>query len=194
MSSASYARACCPLSWCSALPAIRPEFRGINVPRDIYVHVAGIDLMRDVDGTLSGAGRQSALPVRRLLHAGESSGDEASLPAPLRALWRAARSTTIACACARCWNISPRARGGDPLIVLLTPGVYNCAYFEHTFLAQQMGAQLVQGQDLVVDGGKVHMRTTKRPAPRGRDLPARRRRLSGSGRLSLRIPCWAWPA
>jgi uncharacterized circularly permuted ATP-grasp superfamily protein len=54
-------------------------------------------------------------------------------------------------------------RAGDPVIVLLTPGVYNAAYFEHTFLAQQMGVQLVQGQDLVVEQGMVHMRTTKGP-------------------------------
>ena len=52
-------------------------------------------------------------------------------------------------------------RGADPNVVVLTPGMYNSAYFEHTFLAQQMGVQLVQGHDLVVDGGQVHMRTTK---------------------------------
>src|SRR5205823_3291900 len=45
--------------------------------------------------------------------------------------------------------------------VLLTPGIYNSAYFEHSFLAQQMGVQLVEGRDLVVSNGAVHMRTTK---------------------------------
>ena len=48
-----------------------------------------------------------------------------------------------------------------PTVVILTPGIYNSAYFEHSFLAQQMGVELVEGRDLVVAGGWVHMRTTK---------------------------------
>ena len=56
--------------------------------------------------------------------------------------------------------IAPARRGGDPAVVLLTPGVYNSAYFEHTFLAQQMGVELVEGRDLVVHGNRVYMRTT----------------------------------
>ena len=50
---------------------------------------------------------------------------------------------------------------GQPRVVLLTPGIYNSAYFEHSFLAQQMGVQLVEGRDLVVTDGVVYMRTTK---------------------------------
>ena len=50
---------------------------------------------------------------------------------------------------------------GSPRVVLLTPGIYNSAYFEHSFLAQQMGVQLVEGRDLVVSSGDVFMRTTK---------------------------------
>jgi uncharacterized circularly permuted ATP-grasp superfamily protein len=50
---------------------------------------------------------------------------------------------------------------GAPQVVVLTPGIYNSAYFEHSFLAQQMGVQLVEGRDLVVAGGDVFMRTTK---------------------------------
>src|SRR6185436_13046683 len=49
----------------------------------------------------------------------------------------------------------------DPNVVVMTPGIYNSAYFEHCFLAQRMGVELVQGSDLVVDGGLVWMRTTK---------------------------------
>src|SRR5262249_41292742 len=55
--------------------------------------------------------------------------------------------------------LSPPA-AGDPTVVVLTPGVYNSAYFEHSFLAQQMGVELVQGSDLTVSGGFVYMRTT----------------------------------
>src|ERR1039457_1803556 len=51
----------------------------------------------------------------------------------------------------------------DPSVVLLTPGAYNSAYFEHTFLAQQMGIELVEGQDLLVRNGYVYMRTTRGP-------------------------------
>ena len=54
--------------------------------------------------------------------------------------------------------------------MVLTPGMYNSAYFEHSFLARQMGVELVEGQDLIVDNSFVYMRTTARPAARGRDL------------------------
>ncbi|PWG74307.1 hypothetical protein DF186_18575, partial [Enterococcus hirae] len=52
---------------------------------------------------------------------------------------------------------------GDPTVVVLTPGIYNSAYFEHSFLADQMGVELVEGPDLFVDAGKVFMRTTQGP-------------------------------
>ncbi|MFP5303638.1 circularly permuted type 2 ATP-grasp protein, partial [Cobetia sp. SIMBA_158] len=51
----------------------------------------------------------------------------------------------------------------DPTVVLLTPGMYNSAYFEHTFLAQQMGVELVEGSDLFVEDNYVFMRTTQGP-------------------------------
>lgn len=60
----------------------------------------------------------------------------------------------------------------DPTVVLLTPGVYNSAYFEHTFLARQMGIELVEGRDLVVHDGTVYMRTTGGLRRWGCDLPA----------------------
>ena len=59
-------------------------------------------------------------------------------------------------------NLRAVAQSGvkDPTVVLLTPGAYNSAYFEHAFLAQQMGVELVEGQDLFVRGNAVYMRTT----------------------------------
>ncbi len=57
-------------------------------------------------------------------------------------------------------SIAPHSLS-SPRVVLLTPGIYNSAYFEHSFLAQQMGVQLVEGRDLAVEGGDVYMRTTK---------------------------------
>ena len=58
-------------------------------------------------------------------------------------------------------SVAPRAAGEDPTVVVLTPGVFNSAYFEHAFLARQMGVDLVEGRDLVVDEHVVYMRTTR---------------------------------
>jgi len=58
-------------------------------------------------------------------------------------------------------TINPRGESENPTVVLLTPGIYNSAYFEHSFLAQKMGVQLVEGSDLIVQDRKVWMRTTK---------------------------------
>ena len=60
-------------------------------------------------------------------------------------------------------SVAPPACSGDPTIVVLTPGIYNSAFFEHSFLADEMGVELVQGSDLFVDDGFVYMRTTQKP-------------------------------
>lgn len=138
----------------------RREMRGLRVPRDIYVAVVGTDLVRVDNGQFvvlednlrvpSGvsymlANRQvikNAFPrmfanygVRSIEHYGQA------LLATLRSL-------------------APPQRQSDPTIVLLTPGVYNSAYFEHTFLARLMGIELVEGRDLLVHDNVVYMRTT----------------------------------
>ena len=66
------------------------------------------------------------------------------------------------------------APGGldDPQVVLLSPGIFNSAYFEHVFLAREMGVPLVQGPDLVVENDRVYMRTISGLAPGAYDLPA----------------------
>lgn len=137
----------------------RREMRGIHVPRDVYIAVVGTDLVRDADGRFlvlednlrvpSGVSymlvnRQvmkrtfptlfSRYDVRPTEHYGQA------LLETLRAL-------------------APQHRP-DPTIVLLTPGVYNSAYFEHTFLARQMGIQLVEGRDLLAHDNVIYMRTT----------------------------------
>ena len=80
----------------------------------------------------------------------------------------------------------------DPTVVVLTPGVYNGAYFEHALLARTMGVELVEGRDLVCRRGRVMMRTTQRPRAGARDLPPRRRRVPRPGalprRLAARLP------
>jgi len=137
------------------------EAFGIPVPRGARCVVAGIDLVRDGDGvyrvlednlrTPSGisyvlenrAAMTRVLPlvfgehrVRPVNHYG------ASLLAALRA-------------------VAPPSAADPPCVVVLTPGVYNSAYFEHAFLARQMGVELVEGRDLVVEDHAVHLRTTR---------------------------------
>ena len=82
----------------------------------------------------------------------------------------------------------------EPTVVVLTPGMYNSAYFEHAFLAQQMGVELVEGQDLFVQGRlRLHAHDAG-PQARGRDLPPRRRRLPRPRRPSAPTARWAAPA
>src|ERR1700758_2529682 len=140
----------------------RREMRGLNVPRDIYVSICGTDLVRLPDGSFAvlednlrvPSGVSYMLANRKVLKKvfptlfrdyGVSPVDHyaQALLATLRALAPA--------------NSSARH---EPKVVLLTPGVFNSAYFEHTFLAQQMGIELVEGRDLLVHDNVVYMRTT----------------------------------
>ncbi len=137
----------------------RREMRGVRVPKDIYIHVCGTDLIRDNHGhylVLEDNGRtpsgvsyvlENRVVMRRifpqLFGAYHVRGIE---DYPLNLL-----QTLKHCA-------PPHA--DDPTVAILTPGVYNSAYFEHSFLARQMGVALVEGRDLIVDNGFVYMRTT----------------------------------
>jgi uncharacterized circularly permuted ATP-grasp superfamily protein len=137
----------------------RREMRGLHVPRDVYITVVGTDLVRGEDGKFTVLEDNLRVPsgvsymltnrqvmkwvfpgmfddynVRPIDHYGQS------LLATLR-------------------SFAP-PQHLDPTIVLLTPGVYNSAYFEHTFLARQMGIELVEGRDLLVHNNVVYMRTT----------------------------------
>jgi uncharacterized circularly permuted ATP-grasp superfamily protein len=138
----------------------RREFMGASVPRDIYVHICGTDLIRDTDGRYlvlednarTPSGVSYMLQNRQVLkrvcpqiferHDVRGTDD---YPAALLDVLR---------------YIAPGGRA-DPTVVLLSPGIYNSAYFEHTFLAQRMGVELVEGRDLVVDQNRVYMRTTR---------------------------------
>jgi uncharacterized circularly permuted ATP-grasp superfamily protein len=140
-------------------PGFQKEMRGLDLPNHVYSNIAGIDLVRHSDGkyyvlednlrTPSGVSymienrkmmmrlfpelfeRQTVLPVEHY-------------PAMLLETLRAAAP----------------ARVRDPVVAVLTPGQYNSAYFEHAFLAQQMGVELVEGPDLFVKDNTVFMRTT----------------------------------
>lgn len=140
----------------------RREFMHFNVPKDIYVHICGTDLIRDQDGrylvledNLRGpSGASYMLENRSAMKRAfpdmfRSSGVQPveSYPQELLKVLQ---------------YVSPPAaqNDGPPSVVLLTPGVYNSAYFEHAFLARQMGIPIVEGRDLVVRDFKVYMRTT----------------------------------
>ncbi len=140
----------------------RPEMRGFDVPGDVYVHVAGIDIVKteqdqfyvleDNLRTPSGVSYMlenrkmmmrlfpelfSRMPVAPVDHYADVLLDNLRAVAP--------------------------AGVSNPTVVVLTPGSYNSAYFEHAFLAQQMGVELVEGQDLLITNNTVYMRTTRGP-------------------------------
>ncbi len=138
----------------------RREFMGASVPRDIYIHVCGTDLVRDADGrylVLEDNGRTPSgvsymLQNRQVL---QRVFPQIFEPYDVRVIedYPAALLDVLK-------YIAPGGRP-DPTVVLLSPGIYNSAYFEHTFLAQRMGVELVEGRDLVVDQNRVYMRTTR---------------------------------
>ncbi len=138
----------------------RREFVNFNVPKDIYIHVCGTDLIRGADGqymVLEDNGRcpsgvSYVLENRRAMKRSfpgmfERVGVRPVEHYPQELL--------------RMLNHIAPAGVGDPTIVLLTPGACNSAYFEHTYLARQMGIEIVEGRDLVVRDAHVYMRTTK---------------------------------
>jgi uncharacterized circularly permuted ATP-grasp superfamily protein len=133
---------------------------GLNPPQGIWCHVTGTDLVRDRDGQIyvlednlrCPSGVSYVLENRRVMkrtfpQVFEASGVRPVDEYPGRLL-------------DMLQSLLPRA-SESMRVAVLTPGIYNSAYFEHAFLAQQMGADLVEGRDLVVSDGRVLMRTTK---------------------------------
>ena len=110
-----------------------------------------------------------------------------TLPDALHRAARPARSTTTRPAARRAAGRRARRRAEDPSVVVLTPGVYNSAYFEHALLARLMGVELVEGRDLVCRGNRVCMRTTPARRRVDVDLPADRRRLPRPAALPARL-------
>jgi len=138
----------------------RREFVNFQVPKDIYVHICGTDLIRDKDGTYlvledncrSPSGVSYVLENRRAM--------KRSFPGIFESIGvRPVDSYSTDLLKTMEW-IAP-AGVIDPTVVLLTPGAYNSAYFEHTYLARQMGIEIVEGRDLVVRDSRVYMRTTR---------------------------------
>jgi uncharacterized circularly permuted ATP-grasp superfamily protein len=144
-------------------PVFRPEMNGQKVPHDIYVHLAGIDIVRvDADAfyilednarTPSGVSymlenREIMLRLFPELFSRHRVAPVENYPDELLATLK---------------SVAPDTAASDPTVVLLTPGLYNSAYFEHSFLADKLGVELVEGRDLFVTDEVVYMRTTEGP-------------------------------
>ncbi len=140
----------------------RPEMQGITVPSDIYAHIAGIDIVR------AGAGEFYVLEDNLRVPSGVSYmlEDRKMMMRLFPELFARHRVAPVAhypdLLLDMLRSVAPQGVD-DPTVVLMTPGMHNSAYFEHAFLAQQMGIELVEGQDLFVDDGYVFMRTTRGP-------------------------------
>ncbi len=140
--------------------AFRKQCAGFNPPRGVWCNVTGTDLVRHSDGKIyvlednlrCPSGVSYVLENRQIMKsmfpkvfAGSKIRPVGNYPSRLRDMLE---------------YLGPDSPA-HPHVVLLSPGIYNSAYFEHSFLAQQMGIELVEGRDLVVDDGYVCMRTTK---------------------------------
>lgn len=138
----------------------RPEMQGVDVPDGIYAHIAGVDIVRAGAGEFyvlednlrvpSGVSylledRKMMLRLFPELFARQPVADVMHYPDLLFETLKAAAPAGVE----------------EPTVVVLTPGAYNSAYFEHAFLAKQMGVELIEGRDLFVQGGQVFMRTTQ---------------------------------
>ena len=138
----------------------RREMRGVHVHRDM-LRLGRRHRSRPPAGRpLRRARGQPARAERRLVHAREPRGHQARLPGAVRPLPASARSTTTGRRCSPTLRALAPPHAADPTFVVLTPGVGNSAYFEHAFLARQMGVALVEGRDLLVHDNIVYMRTT----------------------------------
>ena len=150
-----------PQEMISKNEAFLPEMIGVQPPGGIYTHIVGIDLVRTGPGdffvlednarTPSGVSymlenRETMLQMFPELFSQNRVQPVQNYPVNLR-------RSLAACA--------PTRTAAEPVVAVLTPGIFNSAYFEHAFLADQMGVELVEGHDLKVENGRVAMRTTR---------------------------------
>lgn len=137
----------------------RRELRGVAVPRGIYVSVVGTDLVRLPDGSFAVLEDNLRVPSGASYLLANRQVMKRIFPRMFQSYGVRPVETYPQALLAALRHLAPRGRG-EPTIVLLTPGVYNSAYFEHAFLARQMGIELVEGRDLLVHDNILYMRTT----------------------------------
>jgi uncharacterized circularly permuted ATP-grasp superfamily protein len=142
----------------------RPEMVGLDVPHGTYVHVCGIDVVRDETGAFmvlednarTPSGVSYVLENRNMMRRIFPDLMDGIRVRPVGNYGMRLQHALA--------EIAP-SNVAEPQVVLLSPGIYNSAYFEHIFLAREMGVPLVEGKDLVVENGCVWMRTTAGLAP-----------------------------
>ncbi len=144
----------------------RPEMMGVDVPHQIYSHISGIDIVRAPNA--QGEGEYYVLEDNLRVPSGVSYmlEDRKMMMRLFPDLFNRHRVAPVAHypdLLLETLRASSPAASAEPTVVVLTPGMYNSAYFEHAFLAQQMGVELVEGQDLFVKDQFVYMRTTRGP-------------------------------
>ena len=143
--------------------AFCPEMMGMDPARGVYAHIIGVDIVRVgpddfyvlEDNLRTPSGVSYMLEDREAMLQLAPELFQRFKVAPVETYPENLRRTME--------SVAPPGAGSSPNLVVLTPGIHNSAYFEHSFLADQMGAALCEGQDLFVDGGKVFMRTTTGP-------------------------------
>ena len=144
----------------------RPEMMGVDLPGGIYSHIAGIDIVRAAQP--DGSGTYYVLEDNLRVPSGVSYmlEDRKMMMRLFPELFAQHRIAPVAhypdLLLETLRSVAPAA-ANEPTVVVLTPGMYNSAYFEHAFLAQQMGIELVEGQDLFVKDSFVYRRTTQGP-------------------------------
>lgn len=151
-----------PAAQVTGNPAYRPEMQGMKVPGDVYVHIAGVDIVKTDDGQFyvlednlrTPSGVSYMLENRKMMMRLFPDLFGRMPVAPID------HYTDVLLENLRA--VAPD-HASQPTVVVMTPGSYNSAYFEHAFLAQQMGVELVEGQDLFVANDIVYMRTTEGP-------------------------------
>lgn len=138
----------------------RPEFRGIKVPHNIYIHICGTDLVRDGDGQYYVLEDNGRCPSGASYMLENRNAMKRAFPGLLQSLPVRPVDTYGTMLRETLGHLAPPGVL-NPVIVVLTPGVYNSAYFEHCYLARQMGIPIVEGRDLIVRQDRIFMRTTK---------------------------------
>ncbi|MDB5570061.1 MAG: circularly permuted type 2 ATP-grasp protein [Hyphomicrobiales bacterium] len=144
-------------------PHFRPEMAGRRAPHDIWVHIAGIDIVRTgesdfyvlEDNARTPSGVSYMLENREVMMRLLPDLFGAHRVAPVE------NYTDLLLNCLR--SVAPIGSSREPVVALLTPGQYNSAYYEHSFLADRLGVELVEGHDLSVRDDVVYMRTTQGP-------------------------------
>ncbi len=144
-------------------PNYRPEMQGFRPPADIWTHICGTDMVRTSedeffvleDNARTPSGVSYMLENREMMMRLFPDLFAHHRVRPVETYTDMLLSSLTACA--------PASAGAEPTIVILTPGQFNSAYYEHSFLADKLGVELVEGRDLFVDDAKVFMRTTQGP-------------------------------